>query len=258
MARLPRLALAGHLHHLIHRGHNLQPIVVDDEDRRALLAALQESAATHKVAIHAYVVMPNHLHLLATPTADDGLSRMMQALAGAMSAPSTCGTGGGGRSGKDASARRRWRRTPICSPSCAASSSIRCAPGPGRRRGGVRLVLGRAHLGRRRDPLISDPPGFWALGNTPFERELAWRRWLEEGEIRGGAQRLIDSALKGWPLGSARFLQLLGEVSERPMSPRPRGTSAQAQAVGSHLKAIRIDLSPFKRDVIAMQAVIRA
>ena len=58
MARLPRLALAGHLHHLIHRGHNLQPIVVDDEDRKALLAALQDSAATHKVAIHAYVVMP--------------------------------------------------------------------------------------------------------------------------------------------------------------------------------------------------------
>ena len=80
MARLPRLALAGHLHHLIHRGHNLQPIVVDDEDRKALLAALQDSAATHKVAIHAYVVMPNHLHLLATPSTTDGLTRLMQAL----------------------------------------------------------------------------------------------------------------------------------------------------------------------------------
>ena len=223
MARLPRLALAGHLHHLIHRGHNRQPIVLDDEDRRALLAALQDSAATHKVAVHAYVVMPNHLHLLATPATDDGLSRMMQALGRRYVGAFNLRHGRAGTLWEG-----RFRAAPLEADThlLAVMRSIELNP----QRAGLSVDPGdftwssaAHHLGRRRDPLVSDPPGFWALGNTPFERELAWRRWLEEGESEAERQKLIDSALKGWPLGSARFLQLLGESSERPMSPRPRG-----------------------------------
>lgn len=223
MARLPRLALGGHLHHLIHRGHNLQPIVVDDEDRKTLLAALQDSAATHKVAIHAYVVMPNHLHLLATPAADDGLSRMMQALGRRYVSAFNLRHGRVGTLWEG-----RFRAAPLEAEShlLTVMRSIELNP----QRAGLSAEPGdfpwssaAHHLGRRRDPLVSDPPGFWALGNTPFERELAWRRWLEEGESESERQRLIDSALKGWPLGSARFLQLLGELSERPLVPRPRG-----------------------------------
>lgn len=223
MARLPRLALGGHLHHLIHRGHNLQPIVVDDEDRKTLLAALQDSAATHKVAIHAYVVMPNHLHLLATPAADDGLSRMMQALGRRYVSAFNLRHGRVGTLWEG-----RFRAAPLEAEShlLTVMRSIELNP----QRAGLSAEPGdfpwssaAHHLGRRRDPLVSDPPGFWALGNTPFERELAWRRWLEEGESENERQRLIDSALKGWPLGSARFLQLLGELSERPLVPRPRG-----------------------------------
>ena len=57
MARLPRLSIAGLAHHVIQRGHNRQPIFLDDEDRLAYLAALRESAALHRVAVHAYVLM---------------------------------------------------------------------------------------------------------------------------------------------------------------------------------------------------------
>ncbi|OWQ83561.1 transposase [Roseateles aquatilis] len=223
MARLPRLALAGHLHHLIHRGHNLQPIAVDDEDRKALLAALQECAATHKVAIHAYALLPNHLHLLATPAADNGLSRMMQALGrryvGAFNQ----------RHGRVGTLwEGRFRAAPLEADPylLLVMRSIELNP----QRAGLVAEPGdyawssaAHHLGRRRDPLISDPPGFWALGNTPFERELAWRRWLEEGEPEAERLKLIDSALKGWPLGSARFLHTLAELSDRPLTPRPRG-----------------------------------
>lgn len=223
MARLPRLALAGHLHHLIHRGHNLQPIVFDDDDRRALLAALQDSAATHRVAIHAYVVMPNHLHLLATPAADEGLSRMMQALGRRYVSAFNLRHGRVGTLWEG-----RFRAAPLEAEShlLTVMRSIELNPqraGLSTEPGDFAWSSAAHHLGRRRDPLISDPPGFWALGNTPFERELAWRRWLEEGESEAERERLIDAALKGWPLGSARFLQLLGEVSPRPMSPRPRG-----------------------------------
>ena len=80
MARLPRLVIPGLPHHLIQRGHNRQPIVLDDEDRRQFLALLREAAVNQRVALHAYVLMDNHLHLLATPETPEGLSRMMQSL----------------------------------------------------------------------------------------------------------------------------------------------------------------------------------
>ncbi len=231
MARLPRLALAGHLYHVIHRGHNLQPIAQDDEDRRGLIASLQDCAATHQVAIHAYVLMPNHLHLLATPKADDGLSRMMQALGRRYVAAFNLRHGRVGTLWEG-----RFRAAPL-EPELYLLPVMRAIELNPVRDG---LVAEAAdflwssaahHLGRRRDPLITDPPGFWALGNTPFERELTWRRWLDEGESESERKRLVDAALKGWPLGSARFLQGLGELSERPLTPRPRGRPRKIESV---------------------------
>ncbi len=67
MARQPRLTVAGYPHHVIQRGNDRKAIVQDDADRARLLALWQEQAVLFKVAIHAYVVMDNHFHLLLTP-----------------------------------------------------------------------------------------------------------------------------------------------------------------------------------------------
>ena len=80
MARQPRLTVPGYPHHVIQRGNNRQPIVLDDADRLRLLALLAEHAPRCKVALHAYVLMDNHFHLLATPETQDGLPQMMQAV----------------------------------------------------------------------------------------------------------------------------------------------------------------------------------
>ena len=73
MARLARLTIPGHPHHVIQRGNNRQPIVASDEDRRFLLQLLEAHARSLGVAIHGYVLMDNHFHLLATPRDDTGL-----------------------------------------------------------------------------------------------------------------------------------------------------------------------------------------
>ena len=80
MARQPRLTVSGYPHHVIQRGNDRQAIVRDDADRERLLGLWQEHAQTFKVAIHAYVIMDNHFHLLVTPETDDGLPQMMQAV----------------------------------------------------------------------------------------------------------------------------------------------------------------------------------
>ena len=71
MARLPRLTVAGYPHHIIQRGNNRQAIFVDQEDCQRLLDDLKQHAAVHQVDVHAYVLMSNHLHLLATPATPD-------------------------------------------------------------------------------------------------------------------------------------------------------------------------------------------
>ena len=80
MARLPRLTVPGYPHHIIQRGNNRQAIFSSTADYQMLLALIDESAHKFGVALHAYVLMGNHFHLLATPTTEEGLPQMMQAI----------------------------------------------------------------------------------------------------------------------------------------------------------------------------------
>ena len=80
MARLPRLYLPGCAQHVIQRGNNREACFYDEADYKAYLSFIKDAAAKYQVAIHAFVLMTNHVHLLATPSDELGNSRMMQAL----------------------------------------------------------------------------------------------------------------------------------------------------------------------------------
>lgn len=80
MARLPRICLPGIPQHIIQRGNNRQICFASDQDFSAYAYWLDEYARKYRVAIHAWVFMTNHIHLLATPESGDGVSRLMQAL----------------------------------------------------------------------------------------------------------------------------------------------------------------------------------
>ena len=80
MARLPRICLPGIPQHIIQRGTNRQVCFASEEDLSAYAHWLEESAKKNQVAIHAWVFMTNHVHLLVTPQTSNGVSRMMQTL----------------------------------------------------------------------------------------------------------------------------------------------------------------------------------
>lgn len=80
MPRKPRYYLAGIPCHIIQRGNNRQASFYADDDYRFYLQCLSESAIRYQCAIHAYVLMTNHVHLLMTPTTADGISRVMQSV----------------------------------------------------------------------------------------------------------------------------------------------------------------------------------
>jgi putative transposase len=78
MPRARRYGLPGIAHHVWVRGHDRRQIFYSDADRSRFLQYLGEARAKRQCEIHAFVLMTNHVHLLATPRAADGLSKMMQ------------------------------------------------------------------------------------------------------------------------------------------------------------------------------------
>lgn len=80
MARLPRFIVPGQPQHVIQRGNNRQPIFCTSRDYQYYLEKLAFAAEEHDCRIHAYVQMTNHVHLLVSPNAPEGLSKMMQTL----------------------------------------------------------------------------------------------------------------------------------------------------------------------------------
>ncbi|MBM2829982.1 MAG: transposase [Gammaproteobacteria bacterium] len=78
MPRKPRFYLPGVAVHAVQRGHSREPVFYEDQDYRAYLNWLTEAAGRYQCAVHAYVLMTNHVHILATPKTSEGISRMMQ------------------------------------------------------------------------------------------------------------------------------------------------------------------------------------
>lgn len=223
MARPLRLIVPGQPHHLIQRGHNRQPVFLDDLDRQHFLADLQTVCREHGLALHAYVLMSNHIHLLLTPASADGLSRAMQSLGRRYVAWFNHRHQ---RSGALWEGRFRTCVIETEAYFLACQRYIELNP---QRAGLASDLLAYPwsslshHLGARSDPLVSDHPVFWQLGNTPFEREAAYRRWLEETLAEEPERQLRHRLAQGGVLGSERFLAELARSTQRPLLPRPRG-----------------------------------
>ena len=78
MPRKQRFFLADVPAHIVQRGRSRQPVFFGENDYRAYKGWLGEAALRYDCAIHAYVLMTDHVHILATPKSRDGISRMMQ------------------------------------------------------------------------------------------------------------------------------------------------------------------------------------
>lgn len=223
MARQSRLVLPNQPHHVIQRGNDRQLIFREQADYQRLLGWLKEASRFYSVAIHAYVLMPNHLHLLATPSDKDGLALMMQKL-GRLYVPwfnHKYERYGGLFQG-------RFRTSLVDSERyfLVCSRYIELNP--------VRAGLATGpldypwssfahHAGLRTDPLVTDHLLYWSLGNTPFQREAAYTALVEQGLTEDELAHINLAVLKGAPLGSEDFKAALERATKRQVLPAKRG-----------------------------------
>jgi len=223
MARLPRLTLPGHPHHVIQRGNNRQAIFATAADRQMMLDLLDENARKFAVAIHAYVLMDNHFHLLATPQTADGLPQMMQAVGRRYvryfnDNQQRSGTLWEGRYKSTLIQTERYL--------LACMAYIDLNPVRAGMVAQARDYPWSSHghyIGLRTDKLLTPHPLVWALGNTPFAREAAYAELVQAGISAGQQQALTDSALRGWALGEPDFVKNLQKMTVRRVSKSTAG-----------------------------------
>lgn len=80
MTRLQRIPPLGNPQDIIQRGNKRQVCSASEQDLALYASLLDEYSKLYSVALHAWVFMTNHVHLLVTPHETCGISNMMQAV----------------------------------------------------------------------------------------------------------------------------------------------------------------------------------
>ena len=228
MARLPRLTLPDYPHHVIQRGNNRQATFVRAADYQRLLDLLDENARLFEVAIHAYVLMSNHFHLLATPQTAEGLPLMMQALGRRYV-----------RYFNDVQGRTgtlwegRYKSTLIQTDRYLLACMAYIDLNPVR----AGMVAQAAdypwsshghYIGRSADKLVTPHALTWTLGNTPFAREAAYAELVQSGVNPVQQLALTAATLRGWAFGEPDFVADLQKRTQRRVSKGQVGRPAAA------------------------------
>lgn len=174
--------------------------------------------------------MDNHVHLLATPDADDTLSLAMQDLGRRYV---RWFNRRHGRTGTLWEGRFRSSLVEADRYLLACQRYIESNPV---RAGLVETPADwpwsshRHHAGLVVDPLVRTHPTVWSLGNTPFERESAYRRLFDDGVSQTEGDWLRARLISGKPTASTDFqknlestlgVRLLARPVGRPRRPAP-------------------------------------
>ena len=223
MARLPRYYIKNQPQHIIQRGINGKDIFIHDDDYQNYYEWLQVAADFHKLKIHAYIFMPDHVHLLASPGSENSISKTLQSL---------------GRnyvqyynSNYDSSGtlwEGRYRATILDSKdyllTCSQfieSNSVRNGMTKHPR---DYLWSSYAYNAKgEEDPLITEHRLYKALGKDPKERNKSYRAQFRKPLCNEQVDLIYNSTIKGWALGNDKFLAKLEKTSNRRATPLPRG-----------------------------------
>ena len=215
MARLPRLTVPGYPHHIIQRGNNRQAIFSDKTDYEHLVALLEEGAKKFQVAVHSYVLMSNHLHLLATPETEEGIPLLMQALGRSYVRYFN------NRHGRTGTLwEGRYKSTLVQAERYLLACMVYIDLNPVR----AGLVADPAdyrwsshahYVGKLHDRVVTPHPLYWELGNTPFARDAAYAELVQAGISQEQQQALTHATLRGWALGEPDYVADLQRRTER-------------------------------------------
>lgn len=215
--------------HIVHRGNNRLACFRNDSDYLVYLALLQDASRRVGCAVHAYCLMTNHVHVLATPATERASGAMMHSVAQRYA---HYFNRSGGRTGALWEGRFR---------SCIVESA-----------GYILACYRYIELNPVRAGMVSRPEAYpWSSfacnsGDrvdpfiTPHAEFLAIRRADYKAMVTAGVESKLlaeirESTNGGYPLASASFKSKLQEVPGRRLSPgrpgRPRKSDGEEESV---------------------------
>ncbi len=223
MARLPKLILPGEAHYVGLRGRGAAPVLAAPADRELWRDLALQVLRDTPIALHAYSLMPDAVHLLLTPAGSGELSRAMQAIGRAF----------GPRYNRLHTASGspwdgRFRTAPLQAavwllPLMYLLDELPVRMGLVDRPEHYAWSSAAHYCGLTSLSGLTPPESVWAMGNTPFEREASYRRGLQDGLSAGAAESLERRLARGWPLGDAHWLEQIAPGAKRPLRPRRAG-----------------------------------
>jgi putative transposase len=228
MARLPRLTLPGQPHYVVQRGNNLQAIFADAQDYASMKDLLREMARRFGVDIHAFILLPNQLHLLVTPETADSLPQFMQSVGRSYvrsfnNRHGRSGTLWEGRYRATVLEPQAWML-----PAMVVLENQAVTEGVSARAVDYGWSSARHNAGAQVDGMLRLHPAYWSLGDTPFAREAAYALMLDRGPSEEVQEVVLGAAFKGWVLGSDSFIQGLAKHTERRLQRQKAGRPLSA------------------------------
>lgn len=223
MPRRPRLFLPDCPVHVVQRGNNRGQVFFGPDDAKMYLEWLQEAAAEHGIAIHAYVLMANHIHLLVSPETTHALPRAMRHVNWRYSryANNTqCRTG--------SLWEGRYRASLIEADEYlfACSRYIELNPvraGLAKTPGAYRWSSYKANAEGKAEALVTPHQLYTNLAPTAAGRAQAYRSLFEGGLSAGALEAIRDAINGGWPMGDNNFKALVNRHAGRSIIQRKRG-----------------------------------
>lgn len=223
MPRLPRYALPGVPQHIIQRGNNRQAIFACEDDYSVYLDWLKRAAEQYGLAIHAYVLMTNHVHLLATPDAEDSIGKTLQSLGRRYVQYFNRRYGRTGTLWES-----RYRATVIDSESYLLACSRYIELNPVRAAmvgepGEYPWSSYRCNAMGQEDGLVTEHDLYRGLGCAAELRQDAYRALFLHAIADDLLSVIRNATNKGWALGNDRFRVQIEAMTARRAAPLPRG-----------------------------------
>jgi putative transposase len=232
MARHARTIIPGQAMHVMVRGNNREMLFFNEADRRIYLDWLREAAKQFGSAVHAFALMPNHVHLLMTPQNPDSLAKTMQSLGRRYAQyfnqqHHRSGTIWEGRyrsSLIDPDYFLRCQRYIELNPVRAGFES---SPQDST------WTSFASHIGGNAEPWLVDHQHFWKLGNTPFERQMTWAGFVKEGAPHWEDRQITEALVRSKPWISDIYAKKLFKDNPNQALIRYRGRPKKLTSTNS-------------------------
>jgi putative transposase len=241
MARRPRLVLPDVPLHIIQRGNNRQACFDGESDHRVYLDLLRQSAKLANCAVHAYVLMSNHVHLLLSPADKRAPAKLMKLLGQRYVQYFNRRHGRSGTlwEGRYRSCLVQDERYLLVCQRYIELNPVRA--------GMVDTPADHpwssfhANARGQRDPLITPHPIYQHLGPNDAERRASYRALFDQALPQGMLNHLRHASNGNYSFGSEQFEQAVLRAAGRPAVPLRGGRRPSTSVTAPRWLKLRSD-----------------